>query len=77
MRRYHLAILALAYAGWLLWAGWQVTRAEQVRNVEIEYQERGGLTAREYWELTTSDEAEDEGLDSLQIEAKYFNGGGK
>ena len=54
MRRYTLPILALAYAGWLAWAGWQVTRAAEAYQPEACF------------------EACDEGLDSLQIEAKYF-----
>ena len=56
MKRYTLPILALAYAGWLLWAGWQVTKAAEAYQSEPK------------WDC----EAEDEGLDSLQIEAKYF-----
>jgi len=55
MRRYHLAILALVYGAWLLWAGLQVTKA-----------------AAEYRVSETCYEACDEGLDSPQIEAKYF-----
>ena len=69
MRRYLLGILALVYGAWLLWAGWQVTKVEQIRNAAIEYQERGGLSAAEF---DAMGEACDEGLDSLQIEAKYF-----
>lgn len=46
---------------------------EATRNVRIEYSERGGLSAEEY----SNQEAIDEGMDSLQVEQKYFNGGGK
>ena len=44
---------------------------EAERNRRIEYQERSGLTARQYHDLA-DDEAVDEGMDSLQVEAKYF-----
>jgi predicted ATPase len=44
---------------------------EATRNVRIEYQERGGLSASEY----SDQEAIDEGMDSLRVEQKYFGGG--
>ena len=70
MRRYLLAASALAFALFLLWGCASVS--EVTRNAAIEYRERGGLSAAEYRELLGDDEAVDEGMDSLQIEAKYF-----
>jgi hypothetical protein len=74
MRRYLLAASALAFALFLLWGCAGVS--EVTKNTQIEYQERGGLSAEEYRAIMDG-EAVDEGLDSLQIEAKYFNGGSK
>ena len=59
---------SLSILGWALLTLAAVTNdgCASLSNARIEYEERGGLSAREYWEAC------DEGLDSLQVEAKYF-----